>query len=186
MTNDDKYKVISLLQQDMTAKEVAADTGLSYASILVLRREYEAAVMNNTVSKLINMEEIVLAKVTEELAAPSLVVIEADTADEEAKEKAEELKRELEQATAELTTKLAGLELLSEKLQYTATAINTRVNALIVGSDSMAELECAAKILCQIQTAFVNTNSTQVNVQNNFGDNSTPKYAQFLSDTPGG
>lgn len=162
MDDKQKYKVISLLQQELPPKDIAADLDLSYGSVLKLKRQYEEAKINNTVGQLINMDKLVL---------------------EEVKEKLCDLP-EAQEAVLELAKGMNGLEELSESFQQTAQTINTRVRSLIMSVDHISELEIAADILCKLQTAFVNKNMTQVNVQNNFGDNGTPKYTQFLGDKP--
>lgn len=159
MTDNEKYKVIALLQNQVIPKDIADETGVSYGAVLKLKREYEQAVMNNTLDQLINTDKLLLAKVGEEISS----VVEAD------------------EAVTKLTKGLDGLERLSEDLQKTALNINTRVNSLILSIDHLSELEIAADILCKLQTSFLNKNLTQVNVQNNYGGD-TPKYTQFLSD----
>lgn len=163
MDDKQKYKVISLLQQELQPKDIAADLNLSYGSVLKLKRQYEEAKVNNTVGQLINMDKLVL---------------------EEVKEKLSDLP-EAKEAVLELAKGMNGLEELSESFQQTAQTINTRVRSLIMSVDHISELEIAADILCKLQTSFINKNMTQVNVQNNFGNDGTPKYSQFLSDKPG-
>jgi hypothetical protein len=154
-----KYKVISLLQQDLEPKDIADDLGVSYGGVLKLRREFEQAKLNNTVDKLINMENVLLDEISARLP---------DVSD----------------AAKELTAKVTGLEQLSLDLQSTASSINTRARAMIMSVDSAVDLEVLTDILCKLQTAFVNKNLTQVNVQNNFGENGGAKYSNFLGDAP--
>lgn len=163
MDDIQKYKVISLLQQDQQPKDIAADLDISYGSVLKLRREYEEAKVNGTVDKLLNADKVVLVEVEEKLNNLA----------------------ETQAAVIELAKGIDGLEQLSEEFQKTANIINTHVKSLILRIDHMSELEIATDILCKLQTAFVNKNMTQVNVQNNFGGDNTPKYTQFLSDKPG-
>ena len=158
-----KYKVISMLQQDLQPKEIAADLDVSYGTVLKLRREFEEAKANNTIDQLINMDKLVLTEVEDKLNNLP----------------------QAQEAVLDLAKGLNGLEQLSEEFQNTANTINTRVRSLLMSIDHMSELEIATDILCKLQTAFVNKNMTQVNVQNNFGgDSSTPKYTQFLGDKP--
>lgn len=165
MDDAQKYKVISLLQQDMQPKEIAADLGegYSYGGILKLRREYEEAKLNGTIDSLLNTNKVVLAELEEKMSNLE----------------------ETRASVIELAKGVDGLEQLGEQFQQTANVINTHVKSLIMSIDHMSELEIAADIICKLQTAFLNKNMTQVNVQNNFGSDSSPKYTQFLSDKPG-
>jgi len=157
MTENEKYEVIARFQTAMSAQEIATELDLSYGGVLKLRREYNEAVTNNTVSSLVDTERVLLTKVGEELGLP--------------------------EAAESLTAGIAGLDHLSDSLQRTAMALNIRVNSLMLSVTTLSELEHAAEILCKLQTAFVNKNLTQVNVQNNFAGD-TPKYTQFLGDKP--
>ena len=162
MNDTQKCKVISKLQKDMQPKEIAEELDVSYGAVLKLRREFEEAKVNGTIDALINTDKLVLAEVEEKLK--DLPTVEGEV--------------------AELAKSLSGLEHLSEELQQTALIINTRVRSLLLNIDHLSELEIAADVLCKIQTAFLNKNMTQVNVQNNYGENDSPKYNQFLSDRP--
>ena len=157
-----KYKVISLLQQEQQPKDIAADLDVSYGTVLKLRRQYEEAKLTNSMDKLLNVDRLVFDEIVDKL--DDLPIIE--------------------EAAGELVEGLKGIEQLSVKFQQTADTINTRVRSLIMSVDHISELEIAADILCKLQTSFINKNATQVNVQNNFGDSSTPKYTQFLGDKP--
>ncbi len=157
-----KYKVISLLQQEMQPKDIAEDLDVSYGAVLKLRRDYEDAKLNNTMDKILNVDKLVFEEVAEKLDDLPLA----------------------KEAVVELVDGIKGIEKLSINLQATADIINTRVRSLIMSVDHISELEIAADILCKLQTSFINKNMTQVNVQNNFGDTGTPKYTQFLGDKP--
>lgn len=157
-----KYKVISLLQQEQQPKDIAADLDVSYGTVLKLRRQYEEAKLTNSMDKLLNVDRLVFDEIVDKL--DDLPIIE--------------------EAAGELVEGLKGIEQLSVKFQQTADTINTRVRSLIMSVDHISELEIATDILCKLQTSFINKNATQVNVQNNFGDSSIPKYTQFLGDKP--
>ena len=162
MDDTQKYKVISKLQRDIPAKDIASELNVSYGGVLKLKREFDEARVNGTVDALINSQNVILDRVEEQLS--DLPAVKAEI--------------------AELAKGVAGLEHLSEELQQTALIINTRVRSLLLSIDHLSELEIAADVLCKLQTAFLNKNMTQVNVQNNYGDNDSPKYNQFLSDRP--
>lgn len=163
MNDQLKYKIISLLKADHSAKDIASDLDVSYGSVLKLRRDFEEARMNGTIDTLVNMDKLLI-----ETAAGQL----------------EELPN-ASKAAVDLTKGLEGLEQLSIDLQQSASLVNTRVRSLLMSIDHASELEILTDILCKLQTSFVNKNMTQVNVQNNFGNEGTPKYNQFLGDKPG-
>jgi len=162
MNDSQKYKVISLLQQNVEPKDIAEELDISYSAILRLRREFKEAKTNNTIDQLLDVDKVILSEVDDKLASLS----------------------DLGVNTKSLTNGVEGLETLGVQFQQTATLINTQVKSLIMSIDHMSELEIAADILCKLQTAFLNKNMTQVNVQNNFGSDGSPKYTQFLGDKP--
>lgn len=166
MNAEIKYKVISLLQADVPAKDIAEDLNLSYGAVLKLRRDFEQAKMNNTIDELLGADELLLIEAGKQIqAVPEYASVVQDE-------------------ITKLTDKLQGLEHLSDELQQTALLINTRARSLILSIDHVSELEVITEILCKLQTSFVNKNMTQVNVQNNFGNDGAPKYTQFLGDKP--
>lgn len=164
MNDTQKYKIISLLQREMQPKEIADDLDVSYGSVLKLRREFETAKLNGTVDALLDTSKMILTELGEQLSDLPIS----------------------EEAVEKLTKGLDGLEHLSGELQKTASTINTRVRSLIMSVDHLSELDIAADVLCKLQNAFFNKNSTQVNIQNNLGgsEGGTPKYNQFLKDKP--
>ena len=161
MDDQQKYRVISRLQNNDSAKDIAENLDVSYGSVLKLKRDYEQAKINGSIDSLVNMDNVILNEVTTKLS---------DDISEEAIE--------------EFTEKLKGLEHLSSVLQQTAQNINTRANSMLLSVEHVSELEIITDILCKLQTSFINKNMTQVNVQNNYSDNTTPKYNQFLGDNP--
>lgn len=154
-----KYKVISLLQQPtLTAHMIAEELDLSYSAVLRVEKEYNQAKLNGTLADLVDVDDMVTSS--------AAAVLDVDK--------------------AELVEGLSGLERLSSDLQSTATQINSRVRSLVMSAEHMSDLETAADIICSLNTAFVNTKNTQVNVQNNFGgdNNASSRYAAYLSDVP--
>jgi len=162
MDDQQKYRVISRLQNNDHAKDIAEDLDVSYGSVLKLRRDYEQAKMNGSIDSLINMDNVILNEVTTKLSDDGIS----------------------EEAIEEFAEKLKGLEHLSSVLQTTAQNINTKANSMLLSVEHVSELEIITDILCKLQTSFINKNMTQVNVQNNYSDNTTPKYNQFLGDNP--
>jgi hypothetical protein len=162
MDDQQKYKVISRLQNDEKAKDIAEELGISYGVVLKLRRDFDQAKLNGSVDSLLNMDNVILHEVTDELANTTIS----------------------SEQIGEFTEKLQGLDHLSATLQQTALNINKRANSLLLYAEHPSELEILTDILCKLQTSFINKNMTQVNVQNNYPDNSAPKYNQFLGDTP--
>lgn len=154
-----KYKVLSLLQQpDLSARMISEELDITYGSVLRLEKEFNEHKLNGTLQELINVDDFVAADAADALGVDQV----------------------------SLTKGLQGLEKLSTDFQVTASQINTRVRSLIMSCDHLSELETAADILCSLNTAFVNTNSTQVNIQNNLGgeNNASSRYSGYLSDVP--
>jgi hypothetical protein len=137
---------------------IAEELDISYSSVLRLDKQYQEAVINNTVNQLIDVDKAVIITAAESLDLDATAVVEG----------------------------VKGLEKLSSEFQTTATAINSRVRTLLMSIDHVDELVALTDVLCKLNTSFVNTAQTQVNVQNNFGgeENAPSRYNQYLSDTP--
>ena len=159
MKTEEKYKVIARLQEgSLTQREIADELGVSYSGVISLSKQYEQAKLNNTIDQLVDTDKLVLHTIGEVL----------------------------EQDTAELTKGVEGLEQLSTALQRTAMQINSKASSLIMSVENPSELETYTDIIVSLQSAFLNKALTQVNVQNNYSNESAaPKYGAYLSDKPG-
>jgi hypothetical protein len=137
---------------------ISEELDITYGSVLRVEKEFNEARVNGTLETLIDVDDMVMQS--------AATVLDVD------------------QVT--LTKGLKGLDKLSQDFQVTASQINTRVRSLIMSCDHLSELETAADIICSLNTAFVNSNSTAVNIQNNFGgeNNAASRYAGYLSDVP--
>lgn len=160
MDDKTKYEIISRVQRDMEAKDIAEELDVPYASVIRVRTQYKDAVAAGTVDKLLDLDKLMI----EELAEKYPV----DKVDS-------------------LVKSVNGLEVLNDELQSSAMQINTKVKSLIHSVDHASELAELTEIVCKLQNAFFNKNTTQVNVQNNtYGDSANDNpYNSFLSDAPG-
>ena len=155
-----KYKVISLLQQpELSPRMISEELDITYGAVLRVEKEYNEAKLNGTLDQLIDVDDYAVMS----SAAGTLC---------------------LDQVS--LTKGLSGLDKLSQDFQVTASQINTRVRSLLMSCEHMSDVKIAAEIICSLNVAFVNSASTQVNVQNNFGgdNNAASRYAGYLSDAP--
>tara|TARA_R110000824_G_C15233132_1_gene679088 strand:- start:3983 stop:4489 length:507 start_codon:yes stop_codon:yes gene_type:complete len=168
MSDQTKYEVVSRILNKMEPKDISAELDMSYGKVLRIKREYEDAVKAGTVSAFIDIDAVVLDQ--------ALAVVAADTP--------EGLLPEVDGAIKELKQTKSATDKLSEELLLTAGHLNTRIRSLALSIEHVSELEGLTGALCQLQVAFFNSNSTQVNVQNNFGDAGATKstYGEFLSD----
>ncbi len=62
--------------------------------------------------------------------------------------------------------------------------INHQAKLLAIRAESAPELIMLAEVICELQKAFFNSQSTNVNVQNNFENKDNNAYSAFLSDIP--
>ncbi len=168
MSDQIKYEVVSRILNKVEPKDISAELDMSYGKVLRIKREYEDAVKAGTVSAFIDIDAVVLDQ--------ALAVVAADTP--------EELLPEVDSAVNVLKQTKGATDKLSEELLLTAGHLNTRIRSLALSIEHVSELEGLTSALCALQVAFFNSNSTQVNVQNNYGDagatNST--YGEFLGD----
>ena len=163
-----KYNVVSKLINGVTPKEISLELEVPYTKVLRIKREYEAAVDSNTVSAFIDMDKVMmddlLAKAADEVPA--------------------ELQAEAKEVVAGLKATKTALDALSDDMLITAKTITTRIKSLVASVEHVSELEGLTSSLCDLQNAFFNSNKTQVNVQNNYGDAGSTQstYGEYLSD----
>ena len=148
------------------AKAIAEDLDVSYPTVIRLNRELKEAEVNGTVDKFVELDEVILTEALEEAAAnvPSAIQDEAKA------------------VVGDIVKTKSAIDRFSDELIATAIALNMRIRSMSMSVDSAMELDTLVKSACNLQTAFFNKQTTQVNVQNNYGNDS--KYGSFLSDTP--
>ena len=157
MTEQEKYETITLFQRRMPPKEIATQVNLPYGTVLKLKRDYEETLRENTVSQLVNMDEVILNQATDLLG---------------------------EEQNETLVEAVSGLQVLNRNLQNTAIAMTAQVKSHLLSVEHVTELETLTDVLCKLQNAFFNKNTTQVNVQNNFTSDADTSYSNFLGDKP--
>lgn len=156
-SDDQKYNALQLLHQEKSNTEVAKELGIPIATIVRWGKELKEAKLNGGIDSLVDMDRVVLGELVEQLPD------------------------DLKAAGNELVAKTDSLQRLSVELHNTAKHLTTRVKVLAATADSSSELIALSEVLCNMQNAFFNSNTTQVNVQNNYGQSS---YSEFLSDAP--
>jgi len=168
ISEDVRYTIFARLINGDAAKEVAADADVSYATVIKMRRELDAAKEVDAVHELLDMDAVMRTEVMKEARShmPNVLLEEADL------------------ALANISGNVAGLELLSIDMQKTACALSNKIRKMALGADHASEIETLASALCSLQVAFFNNNTTQVNVQNNYGTEGGNKYGGMLDDKP--
>lgn len=158
--DETKYKALSLLQRGEGFSDIAKELEIPTTTVIRWNRELKAQVANGNLNNLLDMDRVVLGEVIEQVAMrdPNLAV-----------------------AAGALTKSISYADRLSSELQLTAIHIAAQVKSHVGSAAHASELQILAEVLCSLQTAFFNSNATQINVQNN---NHTTSYEEFLSDAP--
>lgn len=157
-------KVVNLIQLDKTNAEIAKELEMSTARVARIRGQYEVAVKNNTVYEFLNTPELLVqagSELIKDLPA---------------------LQDSIEAGIAEVKTKLTALEQLDTGLAQTANVVNNKLKIMAASCDSAAEMYTIVESLCSLRNAFFNKNVTQVNIQNNMGNQGGYNWG---SDMPG-
>lgn len=166
--NQEKYQIVSRLLNDESPELIAADLDVSINKVRRLKREFKKAQDDNTVQEFINLDEAMLKELMD-IAKEKVPEAISDEADE---------------ALTGLVTQHNLMDALSTDLQTTAKFLSSRIKATASTVQHASELEVLADALCKLQTAFFNSNTTQVNVQNNYGEQAGSPYGDLLSDKP--
>lgn len=155
MTEDDKYALYALIEQNVSNIDIVEQLDLSLATVIRMRKQYVEHKATGTLAKILNVDRMIIHQ-----AAQSL---------------------DLNEEGKELVKKVDNYTKLCEDLQFTASAINTKLKSLTLSAETAAELSIIADTLCSLQNAFAVKHQTSVNVQNNFA----ASYEDFLGDRPG-
>ena len=161
----DKYRALHLLTENVAPKEIAETLDMSYAGVLKLKKSYEDAKDNGNLKDLLNYPEVILEEIIGIAKATSPVPIDAEV--------------DL------IKDGIKGAQLLQDDLQKTALYMSSRIRSLAGSTESTGEFCDLTESLCKLQTAFFNSNTTQVNIQNNVSQEGTQqKYGGLLDDRP--
>ncbi len=163
-----KYDVVSKLINGVAPKDISTELEVPYTKVLRIKREYEDALANNTVSAFIDMDKVMM----DDLMDKAVASVPA------------ELQDEANEAVANIKAAKTALDMLSDDMLITAKTITTRIKSMVPNVEHISELEGLTSALCDLQTAFFNSNKTQVNVQNNYGDAGSTQsaYGEYLND----
>lgn len=164
----EKYKIVSRLLNEEDPQVIANDMDVSVNKVRRLKRELKTAQERGELQDFMNLDEAMLKELMD-IAKERVPVAIAEDADV---------------ALSGIVTQHSLLDALSTDLQTTAKFLSNRIKAAAGNVQHASELEVLADALCKLQTAFFNSNATQVNVQNNYGEQQGSVYGDFLSDKP--
>ena len=164
MKLETKAQVIAKLADKEEPRNIADELELSLSAVLRVKTEYDSARANNTVSQLINMDEHALNVIGKTLAGGT---------------------SDVEQRASELIEEIMPLKKLQNNLVDTAELLTSRLRLTIAATDDVDDLRVASTILADLNRSFFNDAQTQVNIQNNYGNNGDTSYGEFLNDKPG-
>ena len=168
-----KYQIVSRIIKGMSNTEIALDLEIPTTKVMRIKREYNDAVASNAVDAYINMDTVL----AEQLLATVVDGVPA------------ELKGQATEAAATIKATKSLLEGLSDDMVLTAKRVTDRIKTELNSIEHVSELESLTDSLCKLQNAFFNQNKTQVNVQNNYGQepgegSGSASYGAFLNDKP--
>jgi len=160
-SEEEKYKALSLLNDGKEPRNVATELKIPVTTIIRWNKELKEEIANGGISKIIDLDQVLIGEVLTKIVDEEPILTDAAN---------------------ELTASLSSLERLSEELHTTAMVINSRTKSMVHRAETAAELIMLAEVVCEIQKSFFNTNSTNINIQNNNGGES--RYNAFLGDKP--
>lgn len=161
ISDQDKYNAMQMLANGKSATEIAKELDLSTSIVYRFKRELDEAKENGGIDTLIDLDRVVLGEVIESV---------------------KENHPTLAESAEQLSSGVLSAQRLSEEMHATARHLTTRVKFMAASADTSSELLILSEVLCNLQNAFFNNKTTQVNVQNNYGGQSG--YSEFLSDEP--
>lgn len=165
-----KFQIISRLVNGVEPRSIATELETPYTTVLRIRKGYDKAREANDLASFIDMDSVVMDQLLS-AAEANVPEVLADAASE---------------AVSDIKKSKSMLEALSEDMIVTAKTLTNHIKSHAGSVEHVSELESLTSSLCALQNAFFNSNKTQVNVQNNYGDAGTPSnsYGALLSDKP--
>lgn len=158
-SDEQKYKALSQLNNGDAPALVAKELDVPMTAVLRWKRELKNEMENGTLNTVLDMDRVVLGEVLDKVAEDV----------------------HLTEAVGTLTKSLNHADRLSSDLQLTAIHLTSQIKSFAQSAVNPSDILVLTETLCQLQTAFFNSNTTQVNIQNNNGNTG---YEEFLSDAP--
>lgn len=153
-----RYKVLGRLHNNESFDSIANVVGIPLSTVIRWNKELKNAIRDGEIGTLVDMDRVVLGEVIEKVAE----------------------KQEMQESAGKLIQSLNHSERLSQELQLTAIHLTTSAKLMATTAGHASELILLSEVICQLQSAFFNSNSTQINIQNNNGTG----YDEFLTDAP--
>ena len=166
-SDETKLKAIGLLHAgDLSKREIAKQLDVGYSTLLKWEKEFEKHKQEGTLTKLLDVQDIIVKGVAQEVA-DTLIAFDPD--------QTEAIEGEL----LEVTQQIDGYQALSDKLQQVAMKLARKVSVIAEHTSDAAELELLVSSLSRLQEAFFNKNITNINVLNNNGQIQSDKVSKF-------
>lgn len=158
-------RVINDLQLNLSIPEIAAKHDVSSIRITRIKAKYEEAVKNNTVDKLLQLDQVLLNTASAQLKA-ELTSFDAS----------------IDAVAKQVKDSSVLLSNLDADLINTAHVANNKLRVFISSADTAGELSVLIDSLAALRNSFFNRPTTTVAIQNNMG--AVPPL-DFSSDRPG-
>ncbi len=159
-------RVINDLQLNLSIPEIAAKHDVSSIRITRIKAKYEEAVKNNTVDKLLQLDQVLLNTASAQLKA-ELTSFDAS----------------IDAVAKQVKDSSVLLSNLDADLINTAHVANNKLRVFISSADTAGELSVLIDSLAALRNSFFNRPTTTVAIQNNMGAAVPP--LDFSSDRPG-
>lgn len=159
-------KVVNDLQLNLSIPVIAAKYDISTIRVTRIKAKYEEAVKNNTVEKMLQLDQVLLSTATAQLKA-ELTSFDASI---------DSVAKQMKDSSVLLTN-------LDADLINTAHIANNKLRVLISSADTAGELSVLIDSLATLRNSFFNRPTTTVAIQNNMGAAVPP--LDFSSDRPG-
>ena len=166
LTKEQQFTIFSRLLNEDMPKDIALEEQVSYGTVIRLKRELEEAKANGNLDALVNLDEALLSQVFAEVQGNLPAGLQESASG----------------VIADMKTAVTGLSILQRDMESAAATIVKQIRSKALSTDYISELDILADALCKLQNAFFNKNTTQVNVQNNYGGQQA--YGSLLNDKP--
>jgi len=165
----EKYKIVSRLLNEDDPIAIAGELDVSVNKVRRLKRELSRAQQDNKVQEFMNIEDAMFDELMEIAKDRAPASIQDDVGG----------------ALTELKGVHSLMDALSQDMICTAKFLSGRIRVAAATTQHVSELEILSDALCSMQTAFFNSNTTQVNVQNVYGGaEQGSTYGDLLDDKP--
>jgi hypothetical protein len=161
-----KMEIFARIEAKDEIRDMVGDYGIPYPKLLQLKKEYQDKKREGTLLDAATIDNMIIDRISNEVSKEATIQYP-------------ECEDTIADAAGEFKKGVDGLKLLDTNLQNTAIKLVTRINSLTYGNLEPSEIQKLSAALTNIQNAFFNKPTTNINLNTQINNSSSERVSRF-------